>query len=96
MKYKIEKQITRQLNQTGADYSIAETVRYYIKYQKKWFGIFKYWKFLTQEQCGMGDCYDTVISFRSLKNAEEFAEKYLCKGITTDTVTVETIKEFQC
>lgn len=96
MKYKIEKKTTHYLNQTGSKFSIVDTVKYYIKYQRKLFGIFPYWRYYETENCMYHGCVKYPIVFHSLEDAEEFATKYLCKGITHDTIIEETVKEFQC
>lgn len=96
MKYRIEKKTTHQLNDAGITYIITDTVRYYIKYQKTLLGIFKYWKYYETENCMYHNCVGFPVVFHSLEDAEEFATKYICNGITHDTIIEETVKESQC
>jgi len=96
MKYKIEKKTTYNLNQVGSDYGIGTNEQYYIKYQKRVLGIFPYWVYVTERNCMYHDCVNLRLNFRSLEKAEEFAKKYISKGITTDTETYQTVKEFEC
>jgi hypothetical protein len=96
MKYKIEKKTTYQLNQTGSKSSIVDNVRYYIKYKQTLFGIFPYWRYYEIDNCMYGDCVKFPVVFHSLEDADEFATKYICNGITHDTIIEETVKEFEC
>jgi hypothetical protein len=96
MKYIIEKKTTHQLCRTESKFSIVDTVKYYIKYQRKLFGIFPYWRYYETENCMYRHCLEVPLVFHSLEAAEEFATKYVCKGILPNTVTEETVKEFQC
>lgn len=42
------------------------------------------------------NCVGFPVVFHSLEDAEEFATKYICNGITHDTIIEETVKESQC
>jgi hypothetical protein len=90
MKYKIEKRTYYHLDQVGSDYDIGTSERYYIKYQKWFLGIIPHWVYVMERNCRYH------LSFRSIEKAEEFAKKHTCKGITPDTETYQTVKEFEC
>jgi hypothetical protein len=96
MKYKIEKRTYYNLNQVDSDYGIGTNERYYIKYQKWFLGIIPYWVYVMERNCMYRACVNYRINFRSIEKAEEFAKKYTCKGITPDTETYQTVKEFEC
>jgi len=96
MKYRIEKKTVYNLNQRGGNYQLDDDARYYIKYQKRFLGIIPYWTYLSSTDCSYGDCVNYPIGFRSLENAEEFAKKYVCNGVTDNTVKYETVKDLEC
>ena len=96
MKYIIERKTNYIFKEEGDLPEITSTVRYYIKYEKKLFGLIPYWKYIGIDTHHYGDFIFVETSFRTLEAAEEFAKKYTCNGILPDTTITEIVKEFEC
>jgi hypothetical protein len=72
---------------------------YYIQEWKKFLWWF-YWKDIKHTECGMGDCYKTRTTFKTLEEAQQFVENVLCpelprdksKETEVDTINCKTIK----
>jgi len=63
---------------------------------KSWFFGIPYWKYVTERICGMGDCYNSRLNFKTKKLAEHHVTEILCKGIETETVQKEIVSTINC
>jgi len=63
---------------------------------KRFLGLISYKKYSTETTCGIGDCYNTPINFKSEKVAKKFIKNILCLGIKTENTKITTIKEISC
>jgi len=68
---------------------------FYIKYKTK-FLWWTYWKTLKHTECGMGDCYKTRTTFKTVNKATEFIQNVLCKGNLIEKSKETEIKIVNC
>ncbi len=87
--YKIYRQ--SHLNEYGEE----RLVSYYIRERKTFLGI-TYWKSITHEICGMGDCYNVRTQFESVEKAETFIKEKLCTKIGKDKWVEKEVKQLSC
>lgn len=77
------------------EYGVEGLVSYYIKEHKTFLGI-SYWKSITHQICGMGDCYNIRTKFKSVEEAEMFIKKKLCTKIGKDKWVEKEVKQLSC
>ena len=90
MKYFIEKrQYHDELGKPSDPY-------YGIFSYRRFLGLIRYKKYIEETECGMGGCYKTKISFKTIKKAEEFIQTVLYPGVPRETTKEEIIKSVNC
>jgi len=77
-------------------YGEEKTVHYFIQTRKKFLGI-RYWKRVSHDIGGMSGTYLTTTSFKSLEQAEQFAQRHICgecvyAGWKTKVITTKQCK----
>ena len=90
MEYRIKS--TQYINRYGDE----EQKEYYIEYQKPFLLYWKRWVRVKHLYCGMSDCDRITTYFKSLSQAEQFAEKHLCGGKIYDAYETLTVKQGKC
>lgn len=73
-----------------------EHINFQIRYRKSFYGLFTYWKYITHQDCGWGDCYDSITNFGTKKEATIFIKEILCPGKTYDGWETNTVDEITC
>lgn len=83
-------------NQYIDEYGVGNTPYYNIRYKVPF--LFKWWrwKFVKHMNCGWGDCDYNVTNFKSLEEAQSFADKFVCGGEAYDGIKKEIIKHKKC
>jgi hypothetical protein len=90
MEYHIEKrQYHNHLGKPSDPY-------YFIFSYRKFIGLFKYKKYITETKCGMGDCYNSIIEFKTIEKAEGFIQNTLCPKVPREKTKKEIIKSINC
>jgi hypothetical protein len=77
------------------EYGVEGSISYYIRERKTFLGV-QYWKDITHEICGMGDCYNIRTRFDSEEKAETFIKEKLCTKIGKDKWVEKEVKELNC
>lgn len=68
------------------------TIRYKVRFLFKWWR----WKFVKYMDCGWGDCYYKVTNFKSLEDAQSFAERFICGGEVYDATKQQIVDYKKC
>jgi len=89
MKYKIYEKYYH--NKHGK----IENTKFFIKKKKTFLGITR-WKNVTHTECGYGDCWNEITTFRTEEEAEEFIKDILCPEIPRQKWIETPIKEMTC
>ena len=69
---------------------------YFIFSYRKFIGLFKYRKYITERNCYESGCYDSNIRFKTIKKAEEFIQNTLCPKVPREKIKKEIIKSVNC
>jgi hypothetical protein len=77
------------------EYGVESSVSYYIRERKNFLGI-PYWKSITHEVCGYGDCFNVRTGFTSVEKAETFIKEKLCTKIGKDKWVEKEVKQLSC
>ena len=78
------------------EYGKLTNTNYNIRYRKSFFGLFPYWKYITHQDGGMGDYYDSRTNWKTIELAETFIKEILCKDIVYDGWVDKTVGEITC
>lgn len=68
------------------------TIRYKVPFLFRWWR----WKFVKHMDCGWGDCYYKVTNFKTLEDAQSFANKFICGGGVYDGTKTEIVEHTKC
>ena len=77
------------------EYGTESNIYYYILERRRFLGI-PFWKEITHQICGMGDCYNITTQFKTLEDAEKFIKKTLCPGNVYSKSVNNVVKKIYC
>lgn len=69
---------------------------FYIKYKVPFLWFWSRWKYVTHQDCGMSGCYNVRTRFSTLKEAQQFAQDYICGGKVWDDFVTKQIEHKVC
>jgi hypothetical protein len=77
------------------EYGVEIKTYYSIRESRKFLGI-PYWKDITHQVCGMGDCFSVRTEFKTLEEADKFIKEKLCPRVGVDKWTSIEVKQLSC
>ncbi len=77
------------------EYGVETRTYYSIRESRKFLGI-PYWKDITHQVCGMGDCYNVRTEFKTLEEADKFIKEKLCPKVSVAKWTEIEVKQLSC
>jgi hypothetical protein len=77
------------------EYGVEGRTYYSIRESRKFLGI-PYWKDITHQICGMGDCFNIRTEFKTLEEADKFIKEKLCPRVGVDKWTEIEVKQVSC
>jgi hypothetical protein len=77
------------------EYGVEVKTYYCIKESRKFLGI-PYWKDITHQICGMGDCFNIRTEFKTLEEADKFIKEKLCPKVSVAKWTEIEVKQLSC
>ena len=77
------------------EYGTESNIYYYILESRKFLGI-PYWKEITHQICGMGDCYNIRTQFKTLEEADTFVKEKLCTKVAVSKWVEVEVKNVSC